>query len=392
MNYPFAQRFDGISGSEIRKIFALLKEPGMISFAGGNPSPALFPAKIFAEISEELLLKHGAGILQYGGTMGLTSLINLLKEEKKDVMKETDDLIILTGSSQGIDFFARSFLERGDCVLTESPTFLGALQTFRLSDARVYSAKLLDDGVDLADLEEKIVRCRPKFYYTIPTFQNPTGITSDAEKRAAVYEICKKHGVLILEDDPYKELRYEGEPIFSIKSLDDAGIVCRLYSFSKTISPGMRVGYAIADQSVIEKFNFLKQGADVHTSNLTQAMICEFLKRGLYEDHVRELIRDYSVQRDAMCGAIDLHFPDWVRRTDPKGGFFVWCRLPEGFDARILFERCVKKNVAFVCGSSFFADGGHQNTLRLNFSMPSVEQIEKGIRVIGEQLKEMAEE
>lgn len=386
--YRFAKRFDGVGGSEIRKIFGLLAVPGMISFAGGNPSPDLFPQETLAEISEELIAENGRHVLQYGGTLGVGSFIELLKEKNSDIMSETDDLVVISGSSQGIDFFSHTMIERGDVMLAESPSFLGALQTFRLADADVKTVSMREDGVDTEELEEKIKQYNPKFFYTIPTFQNPTGITMSAEKRQAVYDICKKYGVLILEDDPYAELRYGGEPLLSIKALDDAGIVCKLSSFSKTISPGLRVGYAIAHRDIIAKFNLLKQGADVHTSNLTQGMVMEFIKRGHYDAHVKMLCAEYKKQRDAMCGAIDRYFPTGVTRTDPQGGLFVWVTLPQGMDSRKLFEACVAQNVAFVSGPPFYAEGGHENTLRMNFSMPSIPDIEKGVETMGRIIRE----
>lgn len=377
--YRFAERFDGVGGSEIRKIFGLLGVPGMISFAGGNPSPDLFPADTLADISEQVIVDDGRSVLQYGGTMGVAHFIDVLKEKNRDIMKEDDDLIVLSGSSQGIDFFAHTMIERGDIMLVESPSFLGALQTFRLADADIKTVDLQEDGPDTDMLEAKIKEYNPKFFYTIPTFQNPSGITMSAEKRQKVYDICKQHGVLILEDDPYAELRYEGVPLPSIKSLDDCGLVCKLSSFSKTISPGLRVGYAIANQEVIAKFNLLKQGADVHTSNLSQALVMKFIERGLYDEHVRMLCETYKEHRDAMLRAIDIYFPDGVKHTNPQGGLFVWVTLPEWMDARKLFDACVMEKVAFVAGSPFFVDGGHDNTLRMNFSMPTVSQIETGV-------------
>ena len=386
--YRFAKRFDGVGGSEIRKIFGLLAVPGMISFAGGNPSPDLFPSETLAEISEEIIAENGKHVLQYGGTLGVGAFIELLKAKNEDIMKETDDLVVISGSSQGIDFFSHTMIEPGDVMLAESPSFLGALQTFRLADADVKTVRLLDDGADTDELEAKIKQYNPKFFYTIPTFQNPSGITMSAEKRQAVYDVCEKYGVLILEDDPYAELRYSGEPLLSIKALDKSGIVCKLSSFSKTISPGLRVGYALANKDIIQKFNLLKQGADVHTSNLTQAMVMEFIKRGYYDEHVKMLCREYKKQRDAMCAAIDRYFPEGVRRTDPQGGLFVWVTLPEGVDSRRLFDACVAQNVAFVSGPPFYAEGGHENTLRMNFSMPSIPDIEKGVETMGRIIRE----
>ncbi len=386
--YEFADRLTGVTGSEIRKIFALLADPQIISFAGGNPSPAAFPCGELSRISEKLIREKGAHVLQYGATKGYGAFLELLKERDADIMKEYDDNIVLSGSSQGIEIFSRVMLNEGDAMLVESPTFLGALQTFFLARANVQTVDLKEDGIDLNELEGKIKAHKPKFFYVIPTFQNPSGITTSGEKRREIYELCKKHGVMILEDDPYAELRYEGQPIESIKSYDDCGLVCKLGSFSKTVSPGLRVGYAVAHGEVIGKFNLIKQGQDVHTSILTQAMVCEFLRSGLYAEHVQKLCVQYKEQRDCMLNAIQEHFPEGVRHTHPMGGLFIWVTLPEGMDARALFEKCVERKVAFVPGTPFFADGGHQNTLRMNFSMPAPESIGVGVERMGKIIRE----
>lgn len=384
----FAKRFEGVGGSAIRKIFALLADPEMISFAGGNPNPAYFPAKALAEISSEVIAKNGANLLQYGGTYGMQELRGLLKERNKDVMNDTDDIIILTGSSQGIEIFTRVFINPGDTMLVEAPTFLGALQTFMLAEADIKPVNLQDDGIDLTDLEDKIKKFSPKFFYIIPTFQNPSGITTGYEKRRAVYDICSKNNVMILEDDPYGELRYEGDTLPSIKSFDEKGIVCSLKSFSKTISPGMRVGYAIGHKDILHRFNLVKQGQDVHTSNLTQAMIYEFLARGLYEPHVADLCVKYKKQRNAMLLALAEHFPQEVTYTHPMGGLFIWATLPENIGAQALFEKCTEQKVAFVPGQPFYTDDGHDDKFRLNFSMPSIEKISEGIKRMGQIIRE----
>ncbi len=384
----FANRFEGITGSEIRKIFALLADSEIISFAGGNPSPAAFPSEELAEISAELLRTQGGSVLQYGGTPGVGALIGYLKEMNAHIMKETDDVIILTGSSQGIEAFARCFINEGDNMLVESPSFLGALQTFRLNGAKLHSVTLNEDGVDIAELEEKLKTLRPKFFYVIPTFQNPSGITTSAEKRRQIYSLCEKYGAMILEDDPYAELRYEGEPIDSIKALDEAGIVCKLSSFSKTISPGLRVGYAIAHKDVIAKINLLKQGLDVHTSNLSQAMVLEFLRRGLYKKHVERLRSLYRTHRDTMLDVLEKNAPEQLKYTRPMGGLFLWAYLPEGMDSDELFKKAVEQKVAFVPGRTFFAENPPKNAFRLNFSMPTLPDIELGITKLCSIIKE----
>ncbi len=384
----FADRFEGVTGSEIRKIFSLLSDPEIISFAGGNPAPDAFPSEELAGISSELIRKNGAHVLQYGATPGIGKFISYLKQENAGIMQDYDDIIIISGSTQGIELFARSMLNEGDTIVVESPTFLGALQTFKLARADVKTVDMQDDGPDIAQLEDVIKKHNPKFFYMIPTFQNPSGITATEEKRKAVYDLCCRHGVMILEDDPYALLRYEGQPVRSVKSYDDQGIVCRLNSYSKTISPGLRVGYAIAHKDVIAKFNLLKQGQDVCTSVLNQSMVLAFLQSGQYMEHVQGLCVKYKEKRDRMMRAADKYFPAEVMRTHPQGGLFIWVTLPQGMDSRKLFEESVRQKVAFVPGSPFFADGGHENTLRLNFSMPAVADIETGIERLGRIIRE----
>ncbi len=388
MEFTFAGRFNGVEGSEIRKIFSLLAVPDMISFAGGNPSPLSFPAEQIGEITQELIQNHASSVFQYGNTVGTSSLLQTVREMNAGIMRESDDLIILTGSSQGIEMTARAFINKGDSMLVESPTFLGALQTFKLAEADVKTVQLQEDGVDLNELEDKIKKYSPRVFYIIPTFQNPSGITTSLEKRKAVYEICAKYGVVILEDDPYAELRYEGEALPAIKSFDTQGIVVKLTSFSKTISPGLRVGAAIANKDIIFKFNLAKQGLDVHTANLSQNIVSEYIKRGYYKPHVAEICKQYKAQRDAMENAVSEYFPKGVSIVHPQGGLFIWGQFPEGTNAKEIFELCVAQKVAFVPGGPFYAENPKLNAFRLNFSMPTIENIQKGVKTMGEILKE----
>jgi len=387
MELNFSCRFDGVEGSEIRRIFSLLSDPEMISFAGGNPSPLSFPSGEIGEITADLIQNQAAVVFQYGNTLGTEALLQTVREMNREIMRDDDEAIILTGSSQGIEMTARTLIDRGDTMLVESPSFLGALQTFKLAQADIKSVRLEEDGPDLNELEDKIKKYAPKFFYIIPTFQNPSGITTSAEKRRIIYELCAGHGVVILEDDPYAELRYEGEAIAPIKSHDAGGTVIKLMSFSKTISPGLRVGAAIADKKIIHKFNLAKQGLDVHTSNLSQYIVSEYVQRGYYKPHVQEICGLYRAQRDEMETAIAAGFPKDVTVLHPAGGLFMWGSLPRGICAKDLFAKCVEKKVAFVPGGPFYAENPKENTFRLNFSMPSRENIRKGIRIMGETIK-----
>lgn len=387
--YTFADRLNGITGSAIRQIFMLLADPEIISFAGGNPSPESFPKEKLADLSACILREQGDTVLQYGGTLGFHSLKDLVAErlDKIGVHAKKDEVIIISGSSQGLDLTAKSFLNPGDRVLVESPTFLGALQTFLIYQADLKSVRTDENGLIPEDLEKKIREHRPKFLYTIPTFQNPTGLTMSLERRKEVLAICEKEGVIVLEDDPYRDLRYAGEPLPPIKSFDRNNKVIYLFSFSKIISPGLRVGAAVADREIIGKFNICKQGVDVHTSNLAQALAEAYCRSGELEDHIKLANEMYKKQMETMLSLMDALLPGEVKHTVPQGGLFIWAELPEGMDATVIFKKAVEKKVAFVPGTHFYCEGGHENTLRLNFSMASIAQIEQGMERLADVIK-----
>lgn len=379
----FAKRLDNVTGSAIRAIFALLGQPGMISFAGGNPAPESFPSEDIAQIAADLIRDNGCCILQYGGTPGIAHLKETVlgMVEKRGIKANPEEIIITSGSTQGIGLAAKTLCNPGDVILTESPTFLGALQTFLTYEADVKGVDMDEDGMIVDALEEKILKYRPKFVYTIPTFQNPSGRTMPVDRRKKLLDICAKHGVLVLEDDPYCDLRYSGEPVPPIKSFDDGGHVIYLLSFSKIISPGLRVGAAIADKRIIEKYNICKQGEDLHTANLSQEIVEAYMKSGKVEAHIESICADYRKKRDAMLSKL-AGFPTGVSYTKPDGGLFIWASLPEGVSALDVFKQSVDAGVAFVPGTHFYPEGGHENTFRLNFSMASEEQIDKGMDIL----------
>jgi len=386
VEYLFAERFDGVEGSAIRAIFSLLGDPEIISFAGGNPSPKTFPADKLAGYAARLIREQGDSVLQYGGTLGTAELLGQVQKlfEAEGLSPRKEELIILSGSSQGIDLLAKTLINPGDRIIVESPTFLGAIQTFKMYQAELIEAEMDEHGLVIADLEEKIAKYQPKFIYTIPTFQNPTGRTLPAERRRQVAQLAEKYGVIILEDDPYAALRYAGEAQPSIKSFDRANRVVKLMSFSKTISPGLRVGAAYAPAEIIAKFNLGKQGQDVHTSNLTQGLVCEYIKEGAYFGGIEANCAYYAGKLDAMYAAAQKYFPKGTKLVKPEGGMFLWAELPEGIDATALFEEAVRRKVAYVPGTHFYAHGGHHNTLRLNYTMADEAQIEKGMQLLGE--------
>jgi 2-aminoadipate transaminase len=389
MSFDFSKRYDGITGSAIRNIFSLLGDPMIISFAGGNPSPDTFPGEVLSEMAMDILKKDSGTILQYGGTYGRQSFLDVLKElfTEDNAVPQDGEVISLTGSSQGIDLMTKAFIEKGDTILTESPTFLGALQTFRLFEADIVGVEMDDLGMVIDDLEKKIIRYKPKFVYTIPTFQNPTGLTMPASRKKEMVEVCRKYGVLILEDDPYALLRYSGKAEPTIKSFDDGDTVVRLFSFSKIISPGLRVGGAFGNKEIIFKFNLGKQGQDVHTANLNQEMVARYYREGYLYPHIGEINDYYRGKAALMYETATRYMPEGTRVIRPEGGMFLWAELPEQLNATELFSEAVRNKVAYVPGTHFYPDGGHHNTLRLNFTMVSEEKIEKGMKVLGEMFK-----
>ncbi len=380
----YASRFDGVSGSAIREIFKLIAKPGMISFAGGNPAKSALPDDACAQIAAEVLTNDGKAILQYGATEGYAPLLESLTAYVEQTLGcEVPAVLPVTGSTQAMDLLCKALIDPGDVILVEDPTFLGNMQCMRLYQAKLVPVPSDEDGIIIEKLEAAILAHHPKMLYVIPTFQNPTGKTLITARRKAIAELAAKYGVVVAEDDPYRDLRYAGEPCPSIKSFDRDGWVVYLGSFSKIISPGMRVGYMAGDPRLLRKCTVGKQSSDLHTSNLTQAIVDQFLRRDLLPGHIKRICASYKEQLDAMLEELAT-FPKGTTYTRPEGGLFIWVELPEGIDAKAVLEKCVERKVAYVPGTHFFADGGHENSLRLNFSNSSIEQIHEGMAVLRE--------
>ena len=380
----FARRFDGITGSAIREIFKLIAQPDMISFAGGNPSPSALPDREAARIAQAVLQEDGKRILQYGATEGYPPFVAALKDYVREQLGlEVPAVLPVTGSTQAMDLLCKALIDPGDVILVEDPSFLGNLQCMRLYQAKLVPVESDGEGLVMEKLEEAMQAHHPKMLYVIPNFQNPTGKTLAADRRKRIAELAEKYHVVVAEDDPYRDLRYRGEMLPSIKSFDREGWVVFLGSFSKIISPGMRVGYIAGDADIIRKCTLGKQSSDLHTANLTQAVVDRFLREGLLPGHIRRIRADYAVQCDAMLAEL-ARFPAGVRYTRPDGGLFIWVELPEGMDAKELLTRAIERKVAFVPGTHFYAGGGHENTLRLNFSNSSLEQIHTGMTALRE--------
>ena len=380
--YQFAHRFDQVSGSAIREIFKVIAQPGMISFAGGNPAPEALPDDVVRDISGEVLKEKGKVLLQYGATEGYMPFVESLKEYVVEQLHcEIPAVLPVTGSTQAMDLLCKALIDPGDCILVENPSFLGNMQCMKLYQAKLVPVESDEDGMIMEDLEEKIRKYHPKMLYTIPTFQNPSGKTLPADRRKKIAELAEMYRMVVAEDDPYRDLRYSGTPLPSIKSFDRDGWVMFLGSFSKIISPGLRVGYIAGHPDMIRKCTVGKQSTDVHTANLNQAIVDQFIRRNLLPDHIRKICANYGEKMNYMLSKL-AEFPEGVRYTKPQGGLFIWAELPDHMNAKTLLSGAIEKKVAFVPGTHFCVDGGHENTIRLNFSNSTLEQIETGMNIL----------
>lgn len=385
----FAEHMKDITGSAIRDIFKLLGKPGMISFAGGNPSMRALEPEVIRSIANEAIDRYGANILQYGGTEGLPGLRAQTAKylcETAGVRCTAENILPVQGGSQAFDLLLKALINPGDAILVESPTFLGAIQSMRIYNAKLIPMPTDEQGVIVEEAEKLVQQHKPKLMYIIPTFQNPTGRTLALERRKALAQMAAKYGFIIAEDDPYRDLRYSGEALPSISSFDEEGWVVYMSSFSKYIAPGLRMGAAaVPDAKLLRKMVIGKQSADVHSPLLTQAIVEIYLEKGLLEAHLERICGEYRRQMNAMLEGFK-YFPEGTKHTIPEGGLFVWAELPEGMNALDALNRAIERNVAFVPGTHFYPEGGHMATLRLNFSMQEAENIRIGMQSLGEAL------
>lgn len=389
--FRYADRAEGISGSAIREIFRHSAKPGMISFAGGNPASKALPNEQIADIARELLLSQGKVLLQYGQTEGYPPLLEALPpyiSETFGVSARREELLVTTGSMQGLDLLCKALINSGDAVLTESPAFLGALQCMNSYQARLIPVPMDDEGLDTGALERLMEAHRPKLLYTIPTFQNPSGLSLTLERRKKVAELAARYGVVVAEDDPYRQLRYAGESLPSIKSFDEAGWVVLLGSFSKVISPGLRIGFLCGDSGLLRKCTVFKQCTDVHSPNLNQAIVAHYLEKDLLKGHIAGILPHYALLLQIMLGALG-QMADIPYHAKPEGGLFILAELAEGLDAGELMRISLEKGMVFVPGSPFYPEGGHLNSFRLNFSNASESQILRGMEILGDSIKEL---
>ena len=389
----YSLRATEVKSSAIRELLRVSGKPGMISFAGGLPAPEVFPVERFKEACEKVLREHSALALQYGATEGCEVLRAMIARHmaRYGIQAHVDNVLITSGSQQALDLIGKLFINSGDRVLVEAPTYLGALQAFSVYGAQYLSVPVDADGLR-TELLEDTLRLGPKFMYVLPNFQNPAGVTLSEGRREQLILLADKYGIPVIEDDPYGQLRYEGKHIAPLVVLDrqnmrrdddfSFGNVIYLSTFSKTLAPGLRLGWIVAPTEVIGKLTQLKQGADLHTSTFTQLMAYEVARGGFLDHHVRQIRKVYRERRDVMLQALAEFFPSEVTWTRPKGGLFLWISLPQGMDSQSLFRSALAENVAFVPGDSFYAikDRESNRHLRLNFSYCSPAQIREGIR------------
>lgn len=394
MSYKISDKFVNMKPSAIREIFKSLGKPGCISFAAGNPSPESFPVEDIKRIAADILTEEPITALQYGITEGYPKLRELVASRLKrlyNIGTEDDDTIIVTGGQQGIELTCKVMCNEGDVVICENPSFIGALNAFRSLGAELKGVPLKDDGIDLEALEATLkANPRAKLLYVIPSFQNPAGITSTLENRKAVYELARKYDIVIIEDNPYGDLRFEGENVPAYKSFDVDGRVVYCGSFSKILSSGMRVGTLTANKELVSKIVVAKQVEDVHTNVFFQMVCARYMVECDLEAHIEKIRALYRHKSSLMLKALDEYMPADVKFTRPQGGIFLWCSLPEGYELSEFVSRCSEKNVFVVPGTAFLPDESKPTrSFRLNYSMPSDEEIERGIKLLAEVIEEM---
>lgn len=397
--HRFADRTKILMSSAIREILKFTLIPDLISFAGGLPSPDVFPIDRFKEASNRVLEQNGKLALQYSITEGYVPLrefiIGLIAQQ--GVTTELENIILTNGSQQGLDLIGKIFINRGDKVLVEAPSYLGAIQAWNTYGASYIPVETDEHGI-LPDALEKAMRVSPKFAYILPNFQNPTGKTLPLDRRLEILDICERFGVPIIEDDPYEKLRYLGESIPSLMSLDVKrlkqegttynGNVIYTSTFSKVLAPGLRLAWVVAPKTVIQKLVYAKQGTDLHTSTFVQLLAHEITKDNFLDEQIQVIRKAYGKRRNIMLETIEEFFPTEARWTRPEGGLFLWVSLPEKLNTETMLKRAVEQKVAYVPGSPFYPRGGGTNTMRLNFSNASEDEIVEGMKRLSKVIKE----
>ncbi len=394
MEYRISDKLAALKPSAIREIFKSLSDPSIISFAAGNPSPLSFPVEDLAALSADIFAHQSTAALQYSVTEGYPPFREAIKarmKEKFGIGRDFDETIVTTGGNQAIELCCKVMCNEGDVVVCENPSFIGALNAFRSNGAKTVGVPLRDDGIDTDMLDNLLASTpRAKMLYLIPTFQNPAGVTSTLENRKKVYEIAKKYGVLIFEDNPYGELRFAGEDVPTYKSFDEDGLVMYCSSFSKILSAGMRIGYACGPAPVIQKMVVAKQVEDVHTNIFFQMLCYRYMTERDLDAHITEIRKIYRDKATLMLSELDRHMPKCVKYTRPEGGLFLWCTLPGGVSSADFVKKALERKVAVVPGTAFNCDTeAPSDSFRLNYSTPSDDDIVRGIRILGDLAREL---
>jgi 2-aminoadipate transaminase len=393
MAVTFARRMNHLRASEIRELLKVTARPEVISLAGGLPAPEFFPTEEMKAVTLKVLNEHGRQAMQYSTTEGHPPLRRWIAERmnaRLGTRVQPGEVLITSASQQGLDLTGKVFLDEGDEVLCESPTYLGAINAFRAYGPRFVEVPTDDEGMIITELEKLLLACnRVKLVYVVPDCQNPTGRTWSLARRRAFMELISLYRIPVIEDNPYSEVRFEGERLPALKSMDEERLVVFLGTFSKIFSPGMRLGWVAAPGPIFEKYVLVKQGADLHTSTLAQMQLSAYLETFDLDANLERVREAYRRRRDAMVRALEREMPPGVRFTRPAGGLFLWVELPQGMNAREVLAVCLEHDVAFVPGDSFFSNGGHENTLRLNYSNMPEDRIEEGVRRLGAVLREL---
>lgn len=379
----YAERMGQAVPSFIRESLKLSADPSIISFAGGNPDAGYFPVEPVADSCRRVLEEDGEAVLQYAVTEGYPGLRRriLARMEAMGIHGDLENVAITSGSQQGLDLTGKVFLDQGDEVIVESPSYMGAINAFRFYQPQFVEVDMDEDGMQMDALEARLKECRrAKFIYTIPDFQNPTGRTMSAARRKRLVELAEQYNVMVVEDSPYYDLRFEGKKVPPVKSFDTGGRVIYLGSFSKVLCPALRVGWVFGEKDAVSQYVVLKQAADLHSNQLAQRIVADYIDNEDLDLHIAKINQAYKEKRDCMLHKIDSAFPKGITRTSPEGGLFIWLTLPEELDAHAIFQRALKEEkVCFVPGDTFYPYGGHKNTLRLSFATVSLEQIEEGM-------------
>lgn len=385
--FKYSKRVPADGTDAVGAILQAAADPKIISFAGGLPAPELFPVKEMKATVNKVFEEHGQEAMQYGAAKGVTALREVIQQhvkEKENVDSELDNVLVTTGSEQALDLVGKAFVDPGDTVLVEQPTYLCALDVFRSYGANFASVEMDEDGMKMDALEEAL-KANPntKLIYTVPNFQNPTGRTMTEERRKQLAELAEKYDVYVLEDNPYGEIRFAGQHVPAVKSFDKSGHVLYMSTFSKTLAPGFRLGWLVADEDVVNKLTVLKQSADLHTDNLAQFAVAQFFADNDVDAHVKEISDLYGKRKDLMLEGIKKYFPEGVKYTNPEGGMFLWVEVPGVDDTVELFKECLEHDVAFVPGDPFFAGEAQPGAFRLNYSNMKEDQIEVGLKRLG---------